>query len=87
MVADRIMKEHPEFDYVVIINKKGSLSFRSLHYEVRKIAEALGGGGHFLASGAGIADNMDILESVKQRKIIQYDIKKFLSNNQNSVTI
>ena len=87
LVADRIMKEHPEFDYVVIINKKGSLSFRSLHYEVRKIAEALGGGGHFLASGAGIADNMDILESVKQRKIIQYDIKKFLSNNQNSVTI
>ena len=40
-----------------------------------------------LNSGCPIETNMDILESVKQRKIIQYDIKKFLSNNQNSVTI
>lgn len=78
LVADRIMKENPNLDYLVIMNKKGSLSLRSLHYEVRKIAEALNGGGHVLASGCPTVDNMDVIESIKQRKVVLYDIQGFL---------
>ena len=79
LVADRIMKENPSIDYLVIMNKKGSLSLRSLHYEVRKIAEALGGGGHFLAAGCPTEPNMDVIESIKQRRVVLYDIKGFLA--------
>ena len=79
LVADRIMKENPSIDYLVIMNKKGSLSLRSLHYEVRKIAETLGGGGHFLAAGCPTEPNMDVIESIKQRRVVLYDIKGFLA--------
>lgn len=70
LVADRIMKENPNLDYLVIMNKKGSLSLRSLHYEVRKIAEALGGGGHVLAAGIPLPEGkvVDVLESIKGRE-------------------
>lgn len=70
LVADRIMKENPSIDYLVIMNKKGSLSLRSLHYEVRKIAEALGGGGHPLASGVPMPEGkiVDVVESIKNRE-------------------
>lgn len=78
LAADRIMKENLDLEYLVIMNKKGSLSLRSLHYEVRKIAEALGGGGHLLASGCPTVDNMDVIESIKQRKVVLYDISSYL---------
>lgn len=70
LVADRIMKENPSIDYLVIMNKKGSLSLRSLHYEVRKIAEALNGGGHFLSAGAPVPEGkvVDVVESIKNRE-------------------
>lgn len=70
LAADRIMKENLDLEYLVIMNKKGSLSLRSLHYEVRKIAEALGGGGHALASGVAIPETgiVDVVESIKNRE-------------------
>lgn len=79
LAADRLMKEYPDLVYLVIINKKGSLSFRSLNYEVRKIAEAMGGGGHPLASGAAIPEGLiDIQSSVINRRWIKYDLSSKL---------
>lgn len=83
LVADKIMKESPNIDYLVIIsNFKLSLSFRSLRINVREIAEKLGGGGHDLASGCSYSSNMNIVDSIINRRIENYDIASFLNSKE-----
>lgn len=74
LVADKIMKENPSAAYCVIFSKQGKLSLRSLSHDVRSIAEALGGGGHRLASGCKIPDDkmIDIASSIYERKWVEY---------------
>lgn len=72
LVADRILKENPDAAYCCIMSRKGSLSFRSRYYDVKQIAEALGGGGHRLAAGAPMVDLMDVISSVYQREVVTF---------------
>lgn len=62
-----------KIDYAVCYTKYGSLSFRSLKYTVRLIAESLGGGGHDLASGASVPNDgiYDIVKSISHHKWIK----------------
>ena len=79
LVADRILKENPDAAYCCIMNRKGSLSFRSQYYNVEQIAKALGGGGHKLASGCSLPNGLiDIVSSVSQRKWVTYSFKQKL---------
>lgn len=76
LVASRILNEHPEVAYCCIMSKKGSLSFRSRYYNVESIAQALGGGGHLLASGCSLPQGLiDIQSSVAYREWINYPFK------------
>lgn len=72
LVADRILKENPDVAYCCIMSRKGSLSFRSKYYDVKQIAEALGGGGHLLAAGAPMVEMMDVISSVYQMKVVKF---------------
>lgn len=72
LVADRILKENPDVAYCCIMSRKGSLSFRSRYYDVKQIAEALGGGGHLLAAGAPMVEMMDVISSVYQREVVTF---------------
>ena len=72
LVADRILKENPDAAYCCIMSRKGSLSFRSRYYDVKQIAEALGGGGHLLAAGAPMVEMMDVISSVYQREVVTF---------------
>lgn len=72
LVADRILKENPDVAYCCIMSRKGSLSFRSRYYDVKQIAEALGGGGHLLAAGAPMVEMMDVISSVYQMKVVKF---------------
>lgn len=72
LVTDRILKENPDVAYCCIMSRKGSLSFRSRYYDVKQIAEALGGGGHLLAAGAPMVEMMDVISSVYQREVVTF---------------
>lgn len=75
LVASRILKERQDVTYCCIMSRKGSLSFRSRYYDVKSIAEALGGGGHLLAAGAPQVDLMDVRSSVNYREITTYPFR------------
>lgn len=73
LVVSDILACHEHLSYLVVVNR-GGLSFRSKSYEVRLIAEKLGGGGHPLASGCKIPDGIiDIKSSIINRKWTGYD--------------
>lgn len=77
LVATRILKAHPEADYIAIVNQYGeSISLRSTRYNVAKLAESLGGGGHELASGFSYDANQDILNSIinHEKVMMKYKI-------------
>lgn len=75
----------PNIDYAVAVNSYGkSLSLRSKHVEVNKIAETLGGGGHKLAAGAPMPEFMDIPNSVINREpSTKFNVNKF--NNKSDI--
>lgn len=74
LAVSRILNDNPDLTYVVAYNSYGnSLSFRSLHYPVNKIAESLGGGGHKLSAGSPCIQFMAIPDSVINRKLMKYD--------------
>ena len=73
LVAMMIQKRHPELDYLLLNGGYGSVSIRSTSVAINNIAEALGGGGHPQASGFAITPTTDVVKSVINRKLTNYD--------------
>lgn len=76
LVAKMILETGFDYhlDYIAILNN-GGISFRSLEYPVRVVAESLGGGGHDLSAGAKVPEGLvDIKSSIINRKWINYDM-------------
>ena len=78
LVGSKILKDNPDLAYLVMKDPLNiSLSFRSSYYDVSKIAESLGGGGHALAAGASLPQFSDVVESVRTRQVVRLS---FLTN-------
>lgn len=76
LVASRILKENPDAVYCVVMGKKNNLSFRSTGFDVKSIAEKLGGGGHPQAAGCSIPEGLiDIPSSVNYQEWTEYPFK------------
>ena len=65
-LGNTLSVRHPEFDFIVMINFSGGLSFRTnKDVDVSVVATKIGGGGHKMASGAPLGQ--DIKEMVIQK--------------------
>ena len=60
-LGNRLCQMHPEFDFVIIINMDGTVSYRSIKDDIdlgKDIAKPFGGGGHPKAAGSQISEEL-----------------------------
>lgn len=57
-IGNELLKRHLDLDVIIIVNMNGGISLRSRSVDVSKIAYHYGGGGHVLAAGIGISEEV-----------------------------
>jgi len=85
IIGNGILTEYPEFDFVMDVGMRGTISFRSSdRADVSKIAKDLGnGGGHPNASGGRLDRFKDVFEYSKTKMVVEDLIVKKQSNASN----
>lgn len=67
-LGNKLCQMHPEFDFVVIINMDGTVSYRTIKDDIdlgKDIAKPFGGGGHPKAAGSQISEELR-MEFIKE---------------------